>query len=131
MLYFKAESVLNEGFGMKKDVLQTQERGATLLEVFGVLAILSVITVGALSGYTKVMEMYSGAKGVTETRRILKDIDSYCAFERPCKITTEKAHKLKIIADEYYDSSTKTASFTFTLLLSQALTVRARARCSV
>ena len=92
---------------MKKNVLQTQERGATLLEVMGVLAILSVISMGALSGYSQVMEMYSGAKGVTETRRILKDVDSYCAFERPCTITTEKAHKLKIIADEYYEAATK------------------------
>ena len=93
---------------MKNAVLQTNERGATMMELFGVLAILSVITVGALSGYTKMMEMYNGAKGITETRRILKDLNSYCAFERPCKITTEKAYKLKIISEEHYDPATQT-----------------------
>lgn len=85
----------------------SHERGATMIEVFGVLAILSIISVGALLGYSKIMDKFSSAKGVTEVKKILKDVHSYCSFERPCTITTEKAYKLGILTDEYYDSVTK------------------------
>lgn len=82
------------------------ERGASMIEVMGVLSILAIITVGALAGYNKVLDMYRQTKGLADVKRMIKDVNSFCGFERPCRMTTEKAYKLQLISGEYYDEET-------------------------
>lgn len=87
----------------------TDERGATMMEIFGVLSVLAILMVGALAGYNKIMEKYRQTKGLADTKQLIKDVNSFCSFERPCRITNEKAYQLDILTPEYYDASSKKA----------------------
>ena len=75
--------------------------GRSMIEMLGVLAIIGVLSVGGITGYTKAMEKYKSNQSVEQLTTILTNIKSLGLRKRSFSgITTSAAIKLKAAPEE-------------------------------
>ena len=88
------------------------QTGATMMELLGVLAIIGIMTSGALVGYNDMISRYHAMRGSREVRAIFKGMHDFCSISRPCVITTDKAYSLNILDDMTYTDGHGMSPFT-------------------
>ena len=55
---------------MNKNLIHTNESGRSMVEMLGVLAIVGVLSVGGIAGYSKAMLMYKSNKQMEQINRL-------------------------------------------------------------
>ena len=90
----------------------THESGRSMIEMLGVLAIIGVLSVGGIAGYSQAMSKYKVTKTtdqiqtmVTNIRTLFAGQRTYSGLEKP---TT--AYTMGIFTDETYDSTNSVGS---------------------
>lgn len=71
----------NALFSRKHSKLNTDESGRSMVEMLGVLAIIGVLSVGGLAGYTMAMRKYRSNKSITEMQLLFSNIRTLYLFE--------------------------------------------------
>lgn len=93
---------------------KTHEIGATMLEVMAVLAIIGLISVGAIQTYNKAMEKLRTSQIVSQAQKLMKDLSTYfSAYRVYPELTPEKLYKLGFLSEEVYNEDTHTAQHYF------------------
>ena len=90
------------------------QRGASMVEIMGVLAVIGMMAIGMLVGYQGIMTRFKTSKIVTHAQGLMKSLTGYFAsFRDYPNLSAEQLHNLKFIDDEYYNSTNKTSSNPF------------------
>lgn len=95
------------------------QRGASMVEVMAVLAVIGMLAIGMLSGYQTMMSRFKTSRIVTQIQGLMKNLSTYFAPYRvyPASVSAatfpENLYKLGFLDDEYYDSEKKEARHTF------------------
>ncbi len=83
-----------------------QESGRSMIEMLGVLAIIGVLSIGGIAGYSKAMEKHKLNKFMSQLKQIVSNL--YLVFESEkdfgLLVQANITHKLKIYPDEMYRS---------------------------
>lgn len=86
-------------------MLKTNENGRSMIEMLGVLAIIGVLSVGGIAGYSKAMNKFKTNKVADNVSMIVANIKTLYAQQKNYgtgdkALTTEKAVALGVIPDE-------------------------------
>jgi len=101
---------------------KNNQTGRSMVEMLGVLAIIGVLSVGAIAGYQKAMFKYKLNKFNNQLSQIVANVYTACAQEKNFGIfvSNEKAKKLNIIPDDMYKDKN---SYTITHALGGELNI--------
>ena len=109
---------------MKNFEIITNQNGRSMIEMLGVLAIIGVLSVGGIAGYSKAMMKYRVNKSVQQISLIASNIQTFFAPQvnyegLDSRDGTGKAiiKKAKLVPDEMWDGSNiRTDFFTFNVM---------------
>ena len=92
-------------------MLKTNENGRSMIEMLGVLAIIGVLSVGGIAGYSKAMNKFKTNKVADNVSMIVANIKTLYAQQKDYgtgdkALTTAKAIDLGVIPDELIKSGT-------------------------
>ena len=93
------------------------ENGRSMIEMLGVLAIIGVLSVGGITGYSKAMEKFKINKTIQQITEIAANIQTlYMQQKNFSGLTTETAVQMGVVPDElgtsfYYGSTVITHAF--------------------
>lgn len=89
-----------------KNVYKSEQTGRSMVEMLGVLAIIGVLSVGGIAGYSQAMSKFKLTKAMDQVQTILTNIRTLYASQRKYgTIGAESAYKLGILTDETYGDS--------------------------
>ncbi len=89
-------------------VSRSDQTGRSMVEMLGVLAIIGVLSVGGIAGYSLAMSKYKITKALDQAQTIITNLRTYYASQRKVNaITAETAFNLGILTQESYDASAK------------------------
>lgn len=81
--------------------MRINESGRSMIEMLGVLAIIGVLSVGGIAGYTKAMNKYRTNKVIDQVTMIVTNIRTLYAMQRNYDgLTTATALNMGVIPDE-------------------------------
>lgn len=84
------------------------QRGRSMVEMLGVLAIIGVLSVGGIAGYSQAMSKFKITKTLDQVQTLITNMRTLYASQRKVTaISAEKAYEMGILNDETYDPSTK------------------------
>ena len=87
-------------------MLKTNENGRSMIEMLGVLAIIGVLSVGGIAGYSKAMNKYKTNKVADNVSMIVTNIRTLYAQQNNFKgLTNETAVDMGVVPDELVASS--------------------------
>ena len=82
-------------------MLKTNESGRSMIEMLGVLAIIGVLSVGGIAGYSKAMNKFKTNKVADNVSMIVANIKTMYAQQKTYKdLTTNSARNMGLIPDE-------------------------------
>jgi type II secretory pathway pseudopilin PulG len=94
---------------MKIQQLKLIQSGRSMIEMLGVLAIVGVLSVGGISGYSTAMNKHKNNKIMDHTYSIIANINNLKMKKGNVKgLTTETAIKLKVVPEDLVNSDNKT-----------------------
>lgn len=94
---------------MKTQQLKYTQFGRSMIEMLGVLAIVGVLSVGGITGYSTAMNKYKNNKIMNHTYSIISNIHNLKMKKGNVKgLTTETAIKLKVVPEDLVNSDNKT-----------------------
>ncbi len=86
-------------------MLKTNENGRSMIEMLGVLAIIGVLSVGGIAGYSKAMNKYKTNKVADNVSMIVTNIRTLYAQQNNFKgLTNETAVDMGVVPDELVTS---------------------------
>ena len=86
----------------------TQESGRSMVEMLGVLAIVGVLSVGGIAGYSQAMAKFKVTKAMDQVQTIITNMRTLYASSRTySQVTPAAAYQVGILTDETYDKNTK------------------------
>ena len=90
----------------------THEAGRSMIEMLGVLAIIGVLSVGGIAGYSQAMSKYKVSKTTDQIQTMVTNIRTLFAGQRTYKglETATTAYTMGIYTDETYPGSGSTGS---------------------
>ena len=89
----------------------TNESGRSMIEMLGVLAIIGVLSVGGIAGYSQAMSKFKVSKTTDQVQTMVTNIRTLFAGQRAYTgLTGENAYTMGILTDETWDSTKKEAS---------------------
>ena len=99
--FFKGKS-RGEGSGARNDACSA---GRSMIEMLGVLAIIAVLTVGGIAGYSKAMTQFKVNKIIAETNQIIAAAHEYASKDKSFIIpgTLEQRKALGLCPDSWED----------------------------
>lgn len=99
----------------------SQQSGRSMIEMLGVLAIIGVLSVGGIAGYSKAMTKFKVNKSIDQVSMIVTSIRTLYSGQRNyLGLTVKEAISYGFIPKEMTESSSKmTNSFAGTVLLSE------------
>ena len=91
---------------MRNLKIKNNESGRSMIEMLGVLAIIGVLSVGGIAGYSKAMTKYRINKTIEQITLIAGNIRSFFAPQRSyAGISEAVIKKAKLVPDEMWDDS--------------------------
>lgn len=87
---------------------ENDQSGRLMVEMLGVLAIIGVLSVGGIAGYSLAMSKYKITKSLDQAQTIVTNLRTYYSSQRQMNaITAETAFNLGILTEESYEASAK------------------------
>ena len=84
----------------------TQESGRSMVEMLGVLAIVGVLSVGGIAGYSQAMAKFKVTKAMDQVQTIITNMRTLYASSRTySQVTPATAYTVGILTDETYTGS--------------------------
>lgn len=91
--------------------MRTNEQGRSMIEMLGVLAIVGVLSVGGIAGYSKAMNKFKTNKVIEQVNMISTNIRTLYSSQKSYDNLDEKtAIKTGLIPGEMYDASVASTS---------------------
>ncbi len=88
--------------------IHSQETGRSMVEMLGVLAIIGVLSVGGIAGYSQAMSKFKVTKAMDQVQTIIQNIRTLYASQRTYSaLDSIKAYQIGILTDESYNSTGK------------------------
>ena len=107
------------------------EAGRSMIEMLGVLAIIGVLSVGGIAGYSKAMNKYRVNKTVDEITQIATNIRTLFGGQRNYEsLTADVVNGAKLVPEEMYTDASKT-TMTYANPWSEDLTITVTSKTSV
>ena len=89
--------------------MNINQTGRSMVEMLGVLAIVGVLSIGGIAGYSTAMNKHKNNKIINHTYSIISNIHNLKMKKGNVKgLTTETAIKLKVVPEELIRSDNKT-----------------------
>ena len=93
-------------------MLKTNESGRSMIEMLGVLAIIGVLSVGGIAGYSKAMNKFKTNKVADNVSMLVANIKTMYAQQKTYGgLTTTTAHDMGLVPDELVKKSGNTTSY--------------------
>lgn len=73
------------------------ENGRSMIEMLGVLAIIGVLSVGGIAGYSKAMEKFKANKLIDEVISVAHNIRALCANQKSCYLDYEDDNVVDLV----------------------------------
>lgn len=90
------------------------QRGASMVEIMGVLAVIGMMAIGMLVGYQGLMTRFKTSQIVTHIQGLMKNMSTYFSSYRVYPtLTATQLYKLQFLTEEYYDDTGKVAIHPF------------------
>ncbi|MBQ8671008.1 MAG: hypothetical protein IJ525_00625 [Alphaproteobacteria bacterium] len=87
----------------------TTQSGRSMIEMLGVLAIIGVLSVGGIAGYSKAMQKYRINKTIEQITLIAGNVRAFFAPQRNYDdLSTNVIKKAKLVPDEMWDGGSDT-----------------------
>lgn len=84
----------------------TNESGRSMVEMLGVLAIIGVLSVGGIAGYSMAMSKFKITKTIDQVQTIITNLRTLYASQRTySKLEPDTAYNMGILTDETYDGT--------------------------
>ena len=84
-----------------KKVLNSEQSGRSMVEMLGVLAIVGVLSVGGIAGYSQAMSKFKVTKAMDQVQTIITNIRTLYASQRTyTKINATQAQAMGILTEE-------------------------------
>ncbi len=84
----------------------TNESGRSMVEMLGVLAIIGVLSVGGIAGYSMAMSKFKVTKTIDQVQTIITNMRTLYASQRTyTALTASSAYNMGVLTDETYDGS--------------------------
>lgn len=88
-----------------KTMFKNEESGRSMVEMLGVLAIVGVLSVGGIAGYSQAMSKFKMTKAMDQVQTIITNIRTLYASQRTyTALTASQAFALGILTEESYNS---------------------------
>lgn len=89
--------------------VHSEEAGRSMVEMLGVLAIVGVLSVGGIAGYSQAMSKFKVTKAMDQVQTIITNIRTLYASQRTYTVLqANQALAMGILTEESYDSTKKT-----------------------
>ena len=86
--------------------MHSQETGRSMVEMLGVLAIVGVLSVGGIAGYSQAMSKFKVTKAMDQVQTIITNIRTLYASQRTyTSLTPVQAQAMGILTEESIDGS--------------------------
>ena len=86
--------------------MHSQETGRSMVEMLGVLAIVGVLSVGGIAGYSQAMSKFKVTKAMDQVQTIITNIRTLYASQRTyTSLTPVQAQAMGILTEESIDNS--------------------------
>ena len=87
---------------MNKEIINSTQSGRSMIEMLGVLAIVGVLSVGGIAGYSKAMEKFKINKTIDQVSHIATNIRTLYAQQTTYEgLNTKTAYDMKVVPDEW------------------------------
>ena len=86
---------------------KTNQKGSSMIEVMGVMAILGMATIGIYAGISNVHKRFRLANGYDEIRRVIKSTREQFASFRPTDVSADKLEKIGIFSNSFTSGGKK------------------------
>lgn len=73
------------------------QNGRSMIEMLGVLAIIGVLSVGGIAGYSKAMDKYKTNKLIDEVISVAHNIKTLCANQKKCDLDYENDSIVELV----------------------------------
>ncbi len=84
----------------------TNESGRSMVEMLGVLAIIGVLSVGGIAGYSMAMSKFKITKTIDQVQTIITNLRTLYASQRTYNaLSPETAYNMGILTDETFDGT--------------------------
>ena len=98
--------VYKKGTQAKKYQADGQQCGRSMIEMLGVLAIIGVLSIGGIAGYSKAMEKYKLNKTINDIRYITQSVLTFCNGDIHCDTAlVTKSNWKKFIAESRFNKN--------------------------
>ncbi len=88
--------------------IHSEESGRSMVEMLGVLAIVGVLSVGGIAGYSQAMSKFKVTKAMDQVQTIITNIRTLYASQRIyTSLSAAQALSMGILTEESYDSTSK------------------------
>lgn len=93
---------------------KNQEEGRSTIEMLGVLAIIGVLTIGGIAGYSQAMSKHKITKAMDQIQSLIANVRSIYSSQRTyTPLTAREAYDMNILTDETYSKETEKSINTF------------------
>lgn len=83
------------------------ESGRSMVEILGVLAIIGVLSVGGIAGYSMAMSKFKITKTLDQVQTLVTNLRALYASQRTyTQLTPKKAYEMSLLTDETFDKNT-------------------------
>ena len=83
----------------------TEESGRSMVEMLGVLAIIGVLSVGGIAGYSMAMSKFKITKTIDQVQTIITNLRTLYASQRTYSaLTPSTAYNMGVLTDETYNN---------------------------
>ena len=97
---------------MNKEIVNSTQSGRSMIEMLGVLAIVGVLSVGGIAGYSKAMEKFKINKSIDQISHIVANIRTLYAQQTTYDgLNTANAIKMGVVPNEMGTGTTLTNPF--------------------
>ena len=96
----------------------TNESGRSMIEMLGVLAIIGVLSVGGIAGYSQAMSKFKVTKTTDQVQTMVTNIRTLFAGQRTYSgLTAANAYTMGILTDETWDGTNASNAYGGSILL--------------
>ena len=86
---------------------KTNQKGSSMIEVMGVMAILGMATIGIYAGISNVQGRFRLANGYDEIKRIIKTMREQFSAFRPTDVSADKLEKIEVFNNSFTSDGKK------------------------
>ena len=96
----------------KEDIMKHGESGRSIIEMIGVLAIIGILTVGGIAGFSRAMTRNKINKTIDQVQTLTTNMRSLFASQRKTlELSGAEAYKLGLLTDETWNGTRTTNPF--------------------